>query len=65
MSWLKRKNMDDRDNAVRIERTGARSVDLQKALTSDNGSRALKGIIELGHDASQLRGFGRLATRPR
>jgi len=60
MSWLSHKNADNRSSAVQIEPTGARSVDLQKALTSENGSKALKGIIQLGRDADQLRGFSRL-----
>lgn len=50
-------------HAVRVERSGARTVDLYKALQSDNGRHALDGIVELGRDAASLRGFERLVPK--
>jgi len=64
MFKFKRKSSSSsRGHAVRVEHSGARTVDLYKALRSDNGRRALDGIVELGNDAASLRGFEHLARR--
>lgn len=49
--------------AVSIERSGARTVDLYKALTSSNGRRVLDGIAGLSRDAGRLKGFRPIAGK--
>lgn len=63
MFKLKRKASSGRGHAVRVEHSGARTVDLYKALRSDNGRAALDGIVELGRDAASLRGFEHLRRK--
>lgn len=64
MSMFKRKVTNPAPNgAVSVEPSGARAVDLYKALTSHNGRRVLDGIADLSRDAERLKGFQPIAGK--